>query len=264
VTPEPLVHQEEVMGTVVTFTVHTPVPDLVVKAALGEAVEWLHWVDTTFSTYKEGSEVNRFDRGELSAADCSPELAHILALCHRLSRETGGFFDAWATGHLDPSGVVKGWSIDRASEILVDYGLADHLIDAGGDLRFRGSPLEGERWVIGIRHPLDKSAFSAVLVLPGGAVATSGIYERGLHVLDPFTGKPATALASVTVVGPDLTTSDAYATAALAMGANAPGWLEGLAGYESQVITPDGHGWWTPGFARLRAGAEPAQGAVAC
>lgn len=242
------------MGTVVTFYVHSQAPRLAVEAAVAEAVEWLHFVDRTFSTYKDDSEVNRFDRGELPAGECSPELAHVLALCHRLCRETAGFFDAWATGRFDPSGVVKGWSIDRASEVLVDHGLSDHLIDAGGDLRFRGKPLGGGRWAIGLRHPLDTSALTAALVVPEGAVATSGTYERGLHVVDPFTGHPACGLASVSVVGPDLTTSDAYATAALAMGPRAPEWLEGLAGYESQVVTPEGRGWWTPGFARLRAG----------
>ena len=251
-TPAPLVHQEAVMGTVVTFAVHTSAPRLAVEAALGEAVDWLHWVDDTFSTYKEASEVNRFDRGELSAGECSPALGHVIALCHRLARETGGFFDAWAGGHFDPSGVVKGWSIDRASDILVDRDLPDHMVDAGGDLRFRGSPLGGGPWTAAVRHPLDKEAYAAVLALPGGAVATSGTYERGLHVIDPFSGLPANGLASVTVVGPDLTTTDAYATAALAMGSQAPAWLAGLTGYESQVITPDGRGWWTEGFARLQ------------
>jgi thiamine biosynthesis lipoprotein len=240
------------MGTVVTFAMHTPAPRLAVEAALGEAVDWLHFVDDTFSTYKEASEVNRFDRGELAASDCSPALGHIIALCHRLARETGGFFDAWAAGHFDPSGVVKGWSIDRASDILVDRGLSDHMVDAGGDLRFRGSPLGGGPWTAAVRHPLDTDAYSAVVALAEGAVATSGIYERGLHVIDPFSGGPASGFASVTVVGPDLTTTDAYATAALAMGAGAPAWLAGLAGYEAQVVTPEGRGWWTDGFARLQ------------
>lgn len=257
-TPAPLVHQEALMGTVVTFALHTQAPNRAVKTALGEAVEWLHWVDATFSTYKEDSEVNRFDRGEVAAGECSPELRHILALCHRMARETGGSFDAWALGHFDPSGVVKGWSVDRASDILASHGFHDHLVDAGGDLRLRGAPLGGGAWTVAVRHPLDKSAYSAALLLPEGAVATSGTYERGRHVVDPFSRRPAGDLASVTVVGPDLTTCDAYATAALAMGVNAPVWLDGLAGYESQVVTPEGRGWWTPGFAQLRAAGSPA------
>ena len=58
-----------------------------------------------------------------------------------------------------------------------------------------------------------------------GAVATSGTYERGFHVIDPKRRRPVTDLAAVTVIGPELTLTDAYATAALAMGAAAPAWL---------------------------------------
>jgi thiamine biosynthesis lipoprotein len=214
-------------------------------------VGWLHRVDTTFSTYQHGSEVNRFDRGELAAADGSAEMRHILALCQELNRATGGFFDAWATARFDPSGVVKGWSIEQASSILVAAGFADHAIDGGGDIRLRGAPSPGRAWEVGVRHPHRREAYSAALSLGEAAVATSGTYERGAHVTNPFTGRPATELASVTVVGPELTTADAYATAALAMGADAPGWLADLEGYEAQVVSEQGRGWSTPGFKRL-------------
>ena len=82
------------------------------------------------------------------------------------------------------------------------------------------------------------------------AVATSGIAERGLHVVNPRTSRPADALASVTVVGPDLTFADAYATAALAMGLDAPEWLSTLPEHEAYVIDAGGHVWWTGGFPR--------------
>jgi thiamine biosynthesis lipoprotein len=252
------VHHEAVMGTVVTFDVRTPAaaegkPPAAegVAAAVEAAVGWLHWVDTTFSTYQHGSEVNRFDRGELAAADCCAELRHILALCHELNRATGGFFDAWATPRFDPSGVVKGWSIEQASSILVAAGFPDHAIDGGGDIRLRGTPGPGTAWEVGVRHPRRREAYSAALSLGEAAVATSGTYERGAHVINPFTGRPATELASVTVVGPELTTADGYATAALAMGADAPGWLADLDGYETQVVSEQGRGWSTPGFKRL-------------
>lgn len=65
---------------------------------------------------------------------------------------------------------------------------------------------------------------------------------------DPHTGRPAMDLASVTIVGPGLTLADAYATAAFAMGGDAPGWLAELSGYESYVLDAGGHAWWSPGF----------------
>jgi len=246
-----VVHREAVMGTVVTFEVFTAAPAPELEAALERAVAWLHWVDDTFSTYKEASMVNRFDRGELQIGDCCPELRHIFSLCHRFNEETGGFFDAWASGHFDPSGVVKGWSIEEASRILVAAGLCDHSIDGGGDVRLRGAPGPGPPWRVGVRHPLVPRAYCADLSLDEAAVATSGTYERGLHVLDPFTGRPATDVVSVTIVGPDLTVADAYATAALAMGGRAPAWLDGLAGYEALVVSAEGGGWCSRGFEAL-------------
>ena len=113
-----VVHHEEVMGTVVTFDVRTPAPQAQVDAALASATRWLHWVDDTFSTYKPNSEVNRFDRGELPIDECCEELKKVVALCYKFNGATGGFFDAWASGHFDPSGVVKGWSVEHASRLL--------------------------------------------------------------------------------------------------------------------------------------------------
>jgi thiamine biosynthesis lipoprotein len=85
---------------------------------------------------------------------------------------------------------------------------------------------------------LDK--LSWVLAGTDLAVATTGTYERGWHVLDPRTGQPARALRSVTVVGPDLGIADAYATAALAMGLPGLEWLARLPGHEAGVVTEDG------------------------
>ena len=246
-----IVHQEAVMGTVVTFDICTPAPPRDVQATLDRSVAWLHWVDETFSTYKPMSEVCRFDRGELQIGDCSTELRHVISLCHRFNTETGGFFDAWASGHFDPSGVVKGWSIERASGMLTADGWPDHAVDGGGDVRLRRPPRSGKPWRAAVRHPLKPDAYCAVVSLDDGAVATSGTYERGPHVINPLAGVPATELVSATVVGPDLTVADAYATAAIAMGAGAPSWLETLAGYESLVIGPNGRGWCTPGFEEL-------------
>ena len=114
------------------------------------------------------------------------------------------------------------------------------LIDAGGDLRASGHPAPGELWRVGVRHPWQTDAVCWVLTGADIAVATSGTYERGPHVIDPRSGKPAVALRSVTVVGSDLAVADAYATAAVAMGTSGLAWLAGLDGYETGVVTEDG------------------------
>jgi thiamine biosynthesis lipoprotein len=177
----------------------------------------------------------------------------VVALCYKFNGATGGYFDAWASGRFDPSGVVKGWSVERASRLVQEAGLADHAIDGGGDVRLSGSPGTGRPWRVGVRHPLQRDAYCAALSVTAGAVATSGTYERGLHVIDPSSGEPATELVAVTVVGPELVSADAYATAAFAMGAAAPEWLESLNGYESLVISGEGRGWSTRGFKDLES-----------
>jgi thiamine biosynthesis lipoprotein len=226
------------MGTVATLEVYDPVPrdDL-----LDEAFAWLHEVDRRFSTYRADSEVCRLDRGELRIEDCSDDLRFVLAECTRLWRETDGYFDAYAKGGLDPSGYVKGWAVQVASQRLLEAGAPNHLVDAGGDLQTRGRPGPDELWQIGIRHPWETSSVAWVLEGTDLAVATSGTYERGFHVVDPRTGGLAKGLRSVTVVGRDLADADAYATAAVAMGRRALSWLANLgrAGFESAVICED-------------------------
>jgi thiamine biosynthesis lipoprotein len=176
---------------------------------------WLRWVDATFSTYRPDSEIVRLDRGELD--DPHPEVREVLARCEKLRVETGGLFDVRAGGKLDPSGYVKGWAVERAAV----FGRGRFLIDAGGDVVVRGT------WRVGIRHPYEHDRLAGAITVSDCAVATSGAYERGPHILDPRTGRPATGLSSVTVVGRDLGTADAYATAAFAAGD--PRWTAPLA-----------------------------------
>ena len=179
------------------------------------AFAWLRWVDATFSTYRPDSEISRLARGE--RFDPHPLVQSVLARCEELRVQTGGLFDARAAGRLDPSGYVKGWAIERAAR----FGRGRFLIDAGGDVLLRGS------WRVGIRHPYERDRLAATITVADCGVATSGSYERGPHVIDPRTRRPAAGLASVTVVERDLGTADAYATAAFVAGD--PAWTAGLA-----------------------------------
>ena len=80
------------------------------------------------------------------------------------------------------------------------------------------------------------------------AIATSATYERGAHIIDPRTGEPTTALASATVVGPDLGVADAYATAVFVLGAKGLDWIEGQDGYSAYIITHDDTTSWSSEF----------------
>lgn len=199
---------------------------------------WLRHVDEVFSTYKPDSEISRMRAGTVRTP--SAEVAGVLDQCADLWRESDGYFDVYATGALDPSGYVKGWAIQVASDRLVAAGVRDHLLNAGGDIRASGVSGTGLPWRVGILHPFEQDRVAWVLGVSDRAVATSGTYARGEHVIDPHTGRKATALVSTTVVGADLGTADAYATAALAMGEAGVGWLARLEGYASAAITADG------------------------
>ena len=243
---------EHVMGMPVTLDVRD---DDLAPGALDRAFAWLRWVDATFSTYDRDSEISRLNRGELALAATHPLVREVLDHCEALRHATNGAFDARAPrpGELDPSGLVKGWALERAVEQLERDGARNLLADAGGDVCLRGGPAPGRPWRVGIRHPPRQDRVAAVLELTGLAVATSGTYERGEHIVDPRTGRPPTGVLSVTIVGPELGTADAYATAAFALGEDGPAWTATLPGHHAMTILAGDRVLSTPGFTRLRA-----------
>ena len=228
------------MGTAISLDLADDLPTDRLHELAEDVFGWLREVDARFSTYRADSEVCRFDRGELLLSEASADLRLVLERCADLWGATDGFFDAYATGGLDPSGYVKGWAAQVASDRLLAAGAANHCLNAGGDVRVRGRSSSGGPWRIGIRHPWEAQATCLILTGTDLAVATSGVYERGHHVLDPRRGTPGRGLRSVTVVGPDLGVADAYATAAVAMGVAGIGWLDRLPGHRHAVVTDDG------------------------
>jgi thiamine biosynthesis lipoprotein len=225
---------EQIMGMPIVVEVRDG------DAPLDEVFDWFRRVDDTFSTYKPDSEISRVARGESPA---SPEVRAILDRCEQLRVQTKGYFDAYAGGTLDPSGLVKGWAVDRAADLLDAAGVREYVVNAGGDMRLRGT------WRVGIQHPVEREAVAAVVEATDLALATSGEYARGRHVLDPHTGAPPSGVLSATISGPDLATADAYATAALAMGASiAPHWVARLRGYGALLILEDERMLSTPSF----------------
>ncbi len=232
------------MGTVFSIDVRGPGID---RRGLNEVLHWLHWVDNTFSTYQAGSEISRLARGEIRIDDCHPEVGQVLARCDALQVETSGYFSAYATGTLDPSGLVKGWAIERASAMLRERGSRNHCVNGGGDVQCSGEAAPGQPWRIGLAHPQQAGQLVGVATGTGIAVATSGSSERGAHIVEPHSGGRPNALASVSLVGRHLGSVDAYATAAFAMGADAPCWIENSSGLRGVVVFSDGSIWSSVG-----------------
>jgi len=248
------VRVERVMGTVIGIDLRSDVP----AEALDHAFAWLHEVDARFSPFRPDSEIERLARGELSMADASDELLAVAALCHDLRIETEGAFDAWGhrpDGSFDPTGLVKGWALDGAAGILRAAGATSFAINGGGDVVTAGEAARGQPWRVGIRHPFQADRTAAVLELNDMAVATSGSYERGAHIVDPGTGLPAAGLLSVTVGAPSLARADALATAVFAMGIPGPRWFAARGG-ALLAVTTDQQVLTTPAMDRL---LEPAR-----
>jgi FAD:protein FMN transferase len=241
---------EQVMGMPVSVHVRGPQahgPDA--EAAVALLVADLHRTDEIFSTWKAGSQISRLQRGELTTAGCDPWVREVIALCDEARTRTGGWFDAdlpdradpAAARRFDPTGLVKGWAIERVARAL-SAALPDHdvLVNAGGDLAVRCRRTDTPDWRLGIEDPADRSRLLAAVPLRDGGMATSGTAARGAHIVDPRSGAPVARAGSVTVVGPDLMWADVHATAAFAMGEAAEDYLSRLAGHLAFVVRPDG------------------------
>ncbi|WP_237530535.1 FAD:protein FMN transferase [Streptomyces sp. SID3212] len=252
---ERLRHVEESMGTVFSFDIRGVRDGARVRAGLRAAVASLHRADEIFSTYRQDSEITRLARGELAESDCDPDVPEVLALCAAAERESGGWFTTGHAGGLDPTGLVKGWAVERAARTVAEAGAGAVCLNGGGDVQLLGGP-----WRVGIADPLRPGALVTVVEAGDGlGVATSGPAERGCHIVDPRTGEaPAGGLASLTVVCPaGLTVADVRATAAYAMGERARDWLEALPDTEGFAVTADGSTWATGGFHHHVVGLPP-------
>lgn len=224
--------------------------------AVNAAFDWFHQVDDRFSPFKPDSEVSRVMRGRVPLSEVSADLAEVLEIADAVEALSGGAFDIRGhreDGRPDPTGVVKGWSVDRAGAILAAAGIDRFFISAGGDVLVHGGQEWAVPWKVGIAHPFAPDAVALVLQGIDLAVATSGTTERGQHITDPHSGAAATEFLTVTVAGPDLARADAYATAAFAMGTEGLRWVEALPGYYAAGITHDARLMSTRGLDRIRA-----------
>ena len=246
VAPRTVRYVEHTMGMPISLALrgrHTD--DQKAKAAWATVMRDLRAVDEMFSTYKPNSFISRLNRHDITVADCPPEVAAVLALGETARRESGGAFNIEMPGPdgklvLDPSGVVKGWAIEKAAATLAALPDTDFCLSGGGDITCRTVDAAAAPWRIGVEDPTDPSRVVAVVPIRTGGVATSGTAHRGQHLHDPRTGRPPTGIASVTVVASSLTWADIDATAAYVHGRNAVEWLRTRPGRSGFIVWDDG------------------------
>jgi thiamine biosynthesis lipoprotein len=237
------------MGTVVTFDLYDDTDvssDL--ETILREAIGVLHEADEVFSTYKVASPMSQLRRGDITLEQCPSIVRDVLDHCEFARTVTDGWFDPWSLpGGLDPTGYVKGWAAQRSLDVLRRSGVRGALVNAAGDTASFGGPLPGVPFRIGIVDPAQTQNLACVVECPG-AVATSGTYERGDHLIDPHTGRASSRAASATVIGIDLGLADALATAIAVAGSRVLHLIEALDDFEALIIDFNGDFEMTSGF----------------
>lgn len=235
------------MGMPITLEI---VDAMVTQTELDNVFAYFVSIDETFSTYKTTSEIAKINRGELLPAQYSKDMKTILALCEQTKKETHGYFDIWHDGVYDPAGIVKGWAIQNAADMLNARGFRDFYIDAGGDIQVSGHN-ETRLWRVGIRNPFNRDEHVKILMLTDRGIATSGTAIRGQHIYNPYhPDMQILDIVSLTVIGPNIYEADRFATAAFAMGKKGIQFIETLAGFEGYMIDTQARATFTSGFER--------------
>jgi len=229
--------------------------------AWAEVMADLREVDRVFSTYRAGSIVSRLGRGELELVDCPPEVAEVLALGEQARVESGGAFDVRRGGRLDPSGVVKGWAVERAARPLRHLPGTDFCLSAGGDMVAHVAPLDAAAWQIGIEDPGWSDRPLAVVALRDGALATSSTAVRTWtgpdgtrvhHLIDPHSWRPANSgLQAVTVAHRDPAWAEIWSKALFIGGAGRIGPEARARGMAAWWVEDDGSFHLTPAAAAM-------------
>lgn len=212
---------------------------------------YFEYVDGKFSIYKTDSEISLINNRTLTLEQSSEDMRTVFALAEQTRRETNGYFDIAQNGIYDPSGLVKGWAIYNAAEILRQKGSENFYVDAGGDIQAVGKNSRGQNWRVGIRNPFNMNEIVKVLSISDSGVATSGTYIRGQHIYNPKNnGQEIADVMSLTVIGPNIYEADRFATAAFAMGRAGIMFIENLENFEGYMIDAHKQATFTSGFAR--------------
>ncbi len=235
-----------IMGMPITIEIVDRVKEDDIKSVF----DYFIHVDKIFSTYKKTSEISRINREELKKKDWSLEMQQVIRLCEETKKLTNGYFDILRNGKLEPAGLVKGWAIQNAADLLKDKGYRNFYIDAGGDIQLSGENKKGNTWRIGIRNPFNQKQIIKVILARDKGIATSGTYIRGYHIYNPHNALASNNIVSITVIGPNIYEADRFATAAFAMGERGISFISSLSGFEGYMVDKGGMATYTKGFSK--------------
>lgn len=203
-----------VMNLPFTVLVDTPRDGTVVELASDGVENVLNDIDQRFSPFRPDSLVCRYRAGDRSMLD-DDDFTDVYSRSILARTETDGLFDPFFRGGYDPTGLVKGWAVERAfgialAPLITQGSIAAAAINAGGDMAMVPRT-DGDPWHIGVVDPYDRRRYAASFTLRSGAVATSGTSERGEHVV-----RRSHDVVQATVIADSLVDADVWATALLA------------------------------------------------
>lgn len=242
----PISQTRIIMGMPITITIIGVAPDEIFE----KIFSYFNYIDEKFSIYKPTSEMSLINNGALNENDWSDDIKTVFRLCEETKKETDGYFNiVTRDGSRDPSGLVKGWAIYNAAELLKKEGFSDFYIDAGSDIESRGKNGDGKLWRIGIKNPFNQKEIIKVIQVSNLGVATSGTYIRGYHIYNPKNDyEAASDMLSLTVIGPNIYEADRFATPVFAMGERGALFFENMKGFEAYGVDKNGIATMTSGF----------------
>lgn len=199
------------MGATYTIVAYGPNERLLAEAA-EQAFEEIDRLDALLSNYKPASELSEVNRSAAKGpVRVTPEFFRFLQTSDYFRRETWGTFDiAIGRGRLsldprnftveftepdvklDPGGIGKGLACDRAIEILKAAGITSAMVHAGmSTINALGTPPGQAGWEVKLRSPVSKDVAVLTVLLKDESMSTSATYEKGRHIIDPRTKRPA-------------------------------------------------------------------------
>ena len=209
-----------------------------------DVFNYLRQIDRRYSPFKPNSLVSQINNGSLIASRYDSELRKIIRLCQWTKKKTAGFFNPYHNGRFDPSGLVKGYSIKQAADLLYRRGFRKIYLEIAGDIQLYGP----KPWRVGIANPFNPAEVIKVVALKNRGIATSGQYYQQGHIYNPHKTVISGDIVSVTVIGPNVDLADRLSTAVFAMGKNGPAYLRQQSKYAGYFVTSDRKAFWTDNF----------------
>jgi len=203
--------------TILNRSTTIEVLDRITGSEMNEIFTCLMNTEALFDPYSKDSYISKLNKKTISFEEMPSAVKKVLSLCSDTTNQTMGYFNSKIEKYTDPSGLLKGYMIDMAAEILRKKGYLNFYIEMGSDMYFSGRK-SNHKWKIGLHNPLLAESKVKVLHLTDQGIATSGQPQKGNPLYNPVKLRIPKEIETITVIAPNALDADRFATAAFAMG----------------------------------------------